>query len=62
MTFSLCSSGASKFMNDLMKKWCKCEVFCKLCELVIKRTVVLIWVRKANFDVNENGLSLEFGR
>ena len=29
-------------------------MFCKFCELVTKLTVVLIWVRKANFDVNEN--------
>ena len=27
-----------------------------------KLTVVLIQVRKANFDVNENVFSLEFGR
>ena len=29
---------------------------------VTKLTVVLIQVRKANFDVNENIFSLEFGR
>ena len=52
-------------MNDLLKKWSNCEVFCKFCkfcELVTKLTVVLILVRKANFDVNENVLSVEFGR
>ena len=49
-------------MNDLLKKWSNCEVFCKFCELVKKLTVVLIRVRKANFDVNENVLSVEFGR
>ena len=49
-------------MNDLLKKWSNCEVFCKLCELVTKLTVVLIRVRKANFDVNEIVLSVEFGR
>ena len=49
-------------MNDLLKKWSNCEVFCKFCELVTKLTVVLIRVRKANFDVNENVLFVEFGR
>ena len=49
-------------MNDLLKKWSNCEVFCKFCELVTKLTVVLIWVRKVNFDVNENVLSVELGR
>ena len=62
MIFSLCSSDAGEFMNDLLKKWSNCEVFCKFCELVTKLTVVLIWVRKANFDVNENVLSVKFGR
>ena len=62
MIFSLCSSDAGEFINDLLKKWSNCEVFCKFCELVTKLTVVLIWVRKANFDVNENVLSVEFGR
>ena len=62
MIFSLCSSDAAEFMNDLLKKWSNCEVFCKFCELVTKLTVVLIQVRKANFDVNENVLSVEFGR
>ena len=38
------------------------KYFCKSCELVTKLTVVLIRVRKANFDVNENVLSVEFGR
>ena len=49
-------------MNDLLKKWSNCEVFCKFCELVIQLTVVLIRVRKAYFDVNENVLSVELGR
>ena len=62
MIFSLCSSDATEFMNDLLKKWSNCEVFCKFCELVTKLTVVLIRVRKANFDVNKNVLSVEFGR
>ena len=62
MIFSLCSSDAGEFMNDLLKKWSNCEVFCKFCELVTKLTVVLIRVRKANFDVNENVLFVEFGR
>ena len=62
MIFSLCSSDAAEFMNDLLKKWSNCEVFCKFCELVTKLTVVLIRVRKANFDENENVLSVEFGR
>ena len=34
--------------------------FSQFCELVTNLTVVLIWVRKANFDVNEIVLSLEF--
>ena len=62
MIFSLCSSDAAEFMNDLLKKWSNCEVFCKFCELVTKLTVVLIRVRKANIDVNENVLSVKFGR
>ena len=62
MIFSLCSSDAAEFMNDLLKKWSNCEVFCKYCELVTKLTVVLIRMRKANFDLNENVLSIEFGR
>ena len=63
MTFSLCSSDAAEFMNIILKKWCKCEVFfCKLCELVTKRSVALIRMRKATFDVHENVLSLECGR
>ena len=62
MTFRLCSSDAAEFINDFLKKWRLCKVFCKFCELVTKLTVVLIRVRKANFDVNENVLSLEFGR
>ena len=49
-------------MNDLLKKWGNCEVFCKFFELVTKLTVVLIRVRKTNFDVNENVLSVECGR
>ena len=57
MISSLCFSDAAEFMNDLLNKWCKCEVFCKFCELVTKLTVVLIRVRKANSDVNENVLS-----
>ena len=61
MIFSLCSSDVGEVMNDLLKKWSNCEVFCKFCELVTKLTVVLIWVRKANFDVNENVLSVKFG-
>ena len=56
MIFSLCFSGAAEFMNDLIK-WSNCEVFCEFCELVTKRTIVLIWVRKANFDVDKNVLS-----
>ena len=62
MVFSLCSSDAGEFINDLLKKWSNFEVFCKFCELVTKLTVVLIRVRKANSDVNENVLSVEFGR
>ena len=62
MIFNLCSSDACEFMNDLLKKWRNCEVFCKFCELVTKLTVVLIRVRKTNFDVNENVLSVEVGR
>ena len=62
MVFSLCSSDAAEFMNDLLKKWSKCEVFCKFCELVTQLTVVLIRVRKAYFDVNENVLSVELWR
>ena len=58
MIISLCSSDAAESVNDLLKKWSCCEVFSKLCELVTKLIVVLIWVRKANFDVNENVLSL----
>ena len=54
---SLCSSDEVEFMNDLLKKWSKSEVFCKFYELVTKLIVVLIWMRKANFDVNENALS-----
>ena len=61
MIFSPCSSDAGEFMNDLLKKWSNCEVFCKFCELVTKLTVVLIRARKASFDVNENVLSIEFG-
>ena len=61
MIFSLCYSDAGEFMNDLLKKWSNCEVFCKFCELVTKLTVVLIRARKANFDVNENVHSIEFG-
>ena len=57
MIFSLCSSDVAEFMNDLLKKWSKCEEFCKFCELVTKLIVVLIRVIKANFDVNENALS-----
>ena len=57
MIFSLCFSDAAEFMNDLLNKWCNCEVFYKFCELVTKLTVVLIRVRKAYFDVNENVLS-----
>ena len=49
-------------MNDLHKKWSNCEVFCKFCDLVTKLTVLLIRMRKPHFDVNENVLSLEFGR
>ena len=62
MVFSLCSSDAGEFMNDLLKKWSNCRVFCKFCELVTQLTVVLIRVRKAYFDVNENVLSVELGR
>ena len=62
MVFSLCSSDAGEFMNDLLKKGSNCEVFCKFCELVTQLTVVLIRVRKAYFDVNENVLSVELGR
>ena len=36
-------------------------MFCKYFELVTKLTVVLIQVRKAHFDVNENVLSPDFG-
>ena len=54
MIFSLCSSNAAESINDLLIKWSRCEVFCKFCELVTKLAVVLIRVRKANFDVNEN--------
>ena len=57
MIFSLCFSDAAESVNDLLKAWSLCEVFCKFCKLVTKLTVVLIWVRKANFDVNENVLS-----
>ena len=57
MIFSLCSSDVAGSVNDLLKKW-SCELFCKFSELVTKLAVVLIWVRKANFDVNENVLSL----
>ena len=57
MIFSLCFSDAAEFMNDSLKKWSNCEVFCKFCELVTKLYVVLIRVRKTNFDVNENVLS-----
>ena len=38
------------------------NIFCKFCELVTELTVVLVRVRKANFNVNENVLSLDFGR
>ena len=62
MIFNLCSSDAGEFMNDLLKKWRNCEVFCKFCELSTKLTAVLKRVRKANFDVNENVLSVAFGR
>ena len=62
MTFRLCSSDAAEFINDLLKECSCCEVFCKFCELVTKLAVVLIRVRKANFDINENVLYLEFGR
>ena len=58
MIFSFCSSDAAISVNNLLKALSLCEVFCKFCELVTKLTVVLIWVRKANFDVNENVLSL----
>ena len=58
MIFSLCSSDAPESVNDLLKIWSRCEVFCKFCELITSQTVVLIWVRKANFDVNENVFSL----
>ena len=61
MVFSLCSSDAGELMNDLLKKWSNCEVFCQFCELVTQLTVVLIRVRKAYFDVNENVLSVELG-
>ena len=57
MIFSLCFSDAAEFMNDSLKKWSNFEVFCKFCELVTKLNVVLIRVRKTNFDVNENVLS-----
>ena len=53
MIFSLCSSDAGELLSDLLKKWSNCEVFCKFCELVTKLTVVLIRVRKANFDVKQ---------
>ena len=62
MMFSFCSSDTADFMDDLLKKWSNCEVFFKFCELDTKQTVVLIRLRKTNFDVNENILSLEFGR
>ena len=58
----MCSTDAAEFMNDLMKKWSWCEVFCKFCELVTKLAVGLIQVRKANFYVSENILALEFRR
>ena len=58
MIFSLCSSDAAGYVNDLLKKMEFSEVFCKFCELVTRLTVVLIWVRNANFDVNDNVLSL----
>ena len=38
------------------------KLFCKSCELVTKVIVVLVRMRKANFDVNENVLSLDFVR
>ena len=62
MIFSLCSSGAAEFMNYLLKEEVIVEYFCKFCDLVTKLTVLLIRLRKANFDVNEKVLSLEFGR
>ena len=46
MFFCLCSSDVAEFMNDLLRKWSKSEVFCKFCELVTKLTVVLIRVIK----------------
>ena len=50
-------------MNDLLKNSVDVlKVFCKFCELVTKLTVVLIKVRKANFDVDEKGIPLKFGR
>ena len=58
MIFRFGFSGEAESVNDLLKKWGLFEVFCKFCELVTKLTVVLIWVRKANFDANENVLSL----
>ena len=61
MIFSLCLSEATEFVNDLLKKWSSYEVFCKYFELVTKLTVVLIQLRKANFDVNENLLSPDYG-
>ena len=57
MIFSLCSSDAAESVNDLLKVLSLCEAFCKFCKLYTKLTVVLICVRKANFDVNENVLS-----
>ena len=62
MVFSFCSSDAGEFMNDLLKKWSNCELFCKFCELGTQLIVVLIRVRKAYFDVNENVLSVKLGR
>ena len=58
MIFSLCSADAAGSVNDLLKKWSWCEVFCKFYELVTKLTAVLTLVRKANFGVNENVLSV----
>ena len=62
MIISHCSSDTAESVNNSLKKWCLCEVFCKICELVTKLTVVLIRVKKAIFDVDEKGPPLEFGR
>ena len=61
MLFSVCSTDAAEIMNDLLKNGFDVKYFANFVSW-LPNCVVLVRVRKANFDVDKNILSLEFGR